>query len=163
AGKIDQSGSTAELLSFPQGLYVTRTDDDIYVVDSANSRIQKWSKNSQQGITVAGLKNGIAGNDSTSLQNLINVFVDELTKVIYVADTYNHRIVRWLLNAIKGDVIADIGGQGNGIDQLNQPDDFTFGSNGNLYVADLSNNRIQLFRLKENNLCSSAVSGLSPL
>ncbi|CAF2189535.1 unnamed protein product [Rotaria magnacalcarata] len=158
AGKIDQSGSTAELLSFPQGLYVTRTDDDIYVVDSANSRIQKWSKNSQQGITVAGLKNGIAGNDSTSLQNLINVFVDELTKVIYVADTYNHRIVRWLLNAIKGDVIADIGGQGNGIDQLNQPDDFTFGSNGNLYVADLSNNRIQLFRLKENNLCSSAVS-----
>jgi DNA-binding beta-propeller fold protein YncE len=67
AGKTDEFGSTAELLQNPQGIYVIRTGDAIYVADSSNSRIQKWLKNAKQGITVAGSEVGHAGTDLASL------------------------------------------------------------------------------------------------
>lgn len=110
AGTSGKSGVAADLLSIPQGLYVTTTGDDIYVADSGNSRIQKWSRNAQQGVTVAGSSTGISGNDSTLLNSPTNVVFDERTKVLYIADTYNHRIQRWLPDAIQGDIIAGIGG-----------------------------------------------------
>jgi DNA-binding beta-propeller fold protein YncE len=110
AGKTGQTGSTAELLNIPQGIYVTRSGDAIYVADTGNSRIQKWQKSAQQGITVAGSKNSTEGNDSASLRNPISVLVDELTNVIYIADTFNHRITRWLPDAVNGDVIAGVRG-----------------------------------------------------
>ncbi|CAF1463101.1 unnamed protein product [Adineta steineri] len=156
AGVTDHDGKEPNLLSTPQGIYVTKTGDDIYIADTGNSRIQRWSKDAVQGITVAGSSNGIAGNDSASLRNPIGVFVDETTNVIYIADTYNNQIKRWLPNAIHGDVIAGIGGQGIGPDELNVPTDLAFDSNGNLLVSDFKNNRIQLFRLIDNTLCSTS-------
>lgn len=110
AGKTDQAGITTELLQFPQGLYVTRTGAHLYIVDSSNNRIQKWSENTDHGTTVAGSKTGNAGSDSASLNNPIGAVFDEITHVLYVADTSNHRIMRWLPNALHGDIIAGTGG-----------------------------------------------------
>lgn len=54
-------------------------------------------------------------------------------------------------------------GQGVGSDQLDQPTDFVFDKNGNLYISDSKNNRIQFYRLLENNVCSSSSSSKSLL
>jgi DNA-binding beta-propeller fold protein YncE len=71
---------------------------------------------------------------------------------VYVADTGNNRIMRWLLGATSGTVI--VGGRGSGVmsDQLQTPTDLQFDGNGNLYVADSSNERVQKFTL-DNNSC----------
>lgn len=47
------SGATPEHLASPLGLYVD-SDDNIYVADSGNHRIQFFSKDSSIGMTVAG-------------------------------------------------------------------------------------------------------------
>lgn len=74
---------------------------------------------------------------------------------LYVADTNNHRIIRWFKGADSGSVI--IGGQesGNGTDQLSYPYDLAFDQQGNLYVADSSNNRIQKFTIDKSSSSTS--------
>lgn len=158
AGNASQSGSAPELLYFPQGVFVTQSGDAIYVADSANARIQKWLRGATKGITVAGLSNGTMGNDSSSLNNPLNAIVDEKTQIVYVADMYNHRIMRWLPGAKQGDIIAGLGGTGNSNDQLKQPADLKFDLEGNLYVSDLQNHRVQRFQLLQNEPCRSPSS-----
>ena len=110
AGKFNQDGSSADLLSLPQGLYVTRAGDQIFIADSGNSRIQRWFAGAITGTTAAGSINGTASNDTLSLNGPISIIFDEMNEALYIADTSNHRTTRWLPNANSGDVI--IGGKG---------------------------------------------------
>lgn len=110
AGQTDERGTTDEYLSEPKGIYFDQSTDTLYVADSENNRIQKWNKNALFGIKVAGANTSYPGGDNGSLDEPEGVRVDEQTKVIYVTDTINNRIVRWLPGALIGDVIA--GGQG---------------------------------------------------
>ncbi len=48
---------------------------------------------------------------------------------------------------------------GNSSDQFNRPQQMDFDNRGNLYVCDSGNNRIQMFALIDNRLCSSASTG----
>ena len=155
AGIMDQSGSNATFLSTPEGIYVTRTGDRVYVADTGNSRVQLWMKNAKEGVTVAGSIDGIEGNSSASLRAPIGILVDERSEVIYVADTSNNRIMRWLPNAVEGELIVGLGGQGNHSDQLSEPTDLAIDSDGHLYVSDLKNHRVQRFRLRDNSVCPS--------
>ena len=47
-------------------------------------------------------------------------------------------------------------GEGDGADQLRYPTDLAFDRDGNLYVCDSTNNRIQRFELLESSPCKSA-------
>ena len=51
----DSSGSSSNQLNGPQGLYLNRNTNDLYIVDQKNHRIQKWSKDAQTGITAVSL------------------------------------------------------------------------------------------------------------
>lgn len=106
AGKTDDRGTSNEHLNNPQGIYLDRISGAFYVADSHNNRIQKWTKNSQEGVTVAGSKSDSPGADAESLADPTSVWVDEETNIVYVADTLNNRIERWLPNASTGDTIA---------------------------------------------------------
>ena len=54
AGQADASfNSTSPFLHFPAGLYLD-SDDNVYVTDTTNSRVQFWAKGASQGTTVAG-------------------------------------------------------------------------------------------------------------
>jgi sugar lactone lactonase YvrE len=110
AGQTDKSGTTDDLLNIVQGIYVHQTDGTVYVADKFNNRIQKWSRNAEKGITVAGWSNSTAGKDAASLSDPFDVWVDEETDVIYVADTANSRIQRWSSKTTEGDTI--VGGFG---------------------------------------------------
>lgn len=47
------SGNTAAYLYYPTGLYVD-SNDNIYVSDSDNNRVQLWNNGASQGTTIAG-------------------------------------------------------------------------------------------------------------
>ncbi|CAF1277137.1 unnamed protein product [Rotaria sp. Silwood1] len=154
AGQTDKRGTTDEYLNNPDGLYFDRSSDVLYVADAYNNRIQKWTKNTISGIRVAGSNTSAPGDDTGSLDEPNGVWIDQQTKIIYVADTSNHRIMRWLPDASVGDIIAGGQGSGNATNQFNTPTDLTFDSAGNLYVCDNWNHRIQLFSIIDNKPCS---------
>jgi hypothetical protein len=55
---------------------------------------------------------------------------------LYIADTYNHRIMRYWVNETSGTVVAGGNGQGTGTNQLNNPFSFTYDvSSDSLLIA----------------------------
>ena len=110
AGQTDERGTDDQYLSEPNGIYYDRIGEALYVSDSRNNRIVKWVKGASEGIRVAGSNTSEPSNNEDSLDDPNGVWVDERSKVVYVADTLNNRITRWLPNASHGDTIA--GGQG---------------------------------------------------
>ena len=114
----------------------------LYIADRSNNRIQKYD---MDGIypptTVAGWGqlNGPSG-----------VQLDPPGLNMFIADTYNHRILLWLKGAGQGRVIAGNGMAGNGMNQLHFPMQVQLDGKHNLYVADSVNCRIQRFDLISN-------------
>ncbi|CAF3701046.1 unnamed protein product [Rotaria sp. Silwood1] len=104
-------------------------------------------KGAKQGIVVAGGQS--SGNDLKQLTCPHGVMVDELGTV-YVADRYNHRVMRWLKGATQGSVVVGGHGQGAQANQFNYPCDLSFDRQNNLYVLDSGNQRIQKFHIDFN-------------
>lgn len=67
-------------------------------------------KDSVEGITVAGSRQGTEGTDAASLSRPSGMHIGEETKAVYVGDRYNECIQRWLAGALTGDTI--VGGSG---------------------------------------------------
>ncbi|CAF1666590.1 unnamed protein product, partial [Adineta ricciae] len=63
-------------------------------------------------------------------------------KQIYVADSDNHRIMRWCEGDAEGSIVVGGKGQGSQLNQLHSPYGLAFDSEGNLYVADHGNDRV---------------------
>jgi hypothetical protein len=61
---------------------------------------------------------------------------------IYVADTGNHRIIRFKWNEQTGEVVAGGNGNGSELNQLHFPSNVEVDNDGNIYVADYFNKRI---------------------
>ncbi|CAF4564291.1 unnamed protein product [Rotaria sp. Silwood1] len=158
AGQTDELGQTANKLYFPRSIYINRLNDALYVADMMSNRIQKWNKNSQEGITIAGSKDGISGYNDSKLASPFHVWIDEESDVVYIADSENNRIQRWLPNELTGTTIAGGAEQGNANNQLSLPNSLAFDNLGNLYVCDGHNHRIQMFVLIENQTCSTSRS-----
>ncbi|CAE7883962.1 Trim71 [Symbiodinium microadriaticum] len=108
-----ESGSEASQLEDAEDIFVTR-EGVLYVSDSGNNRIQKWTPGATEGVTVAG-GNG-KGSRLDQLQHPVGLHITE-DSTIYIADYQNHRIMKWREGWQHGLVVA--GGQGNG-DELYQ-------------------------------------------
>ena len=61
---------------------------------------------------------------------------------IYVADTGNHRIIRFKWDDQTGEVVAGGNGNGSELNQLHFPSNVEVDNDGNIYVADYFNKRI---------------------
>ena len=88
---------------------------------------------------------GSSGSNSDRLNNPYHLAIDS-SGAFYVADLYNHRIQKFTTSS----VAITVAGQGNGNSgsgptYLNQPTYVLVDSNGNLYVSDSQNHRIQYF------------------
>lgn len=85
-------------------------------------------------------------------------------RYIYVVDSGNDRIVRWTTNyAAGGTCIVGCSGSGSGANQLNSPRDIKFDSDGNLYVSDQGNNRIQKFSIQYPGNCTPSIHSCSKM
>lgn len=128
----------------PLGLFIDESSSDtIYVADTYNHRIQMWLPRTNSGITVAG-RTGIFGNE-LSLLFYPSTLVLDSNGFMFILDSGNNRIVRWIKESSSGMIIAGISSYGNLPSQLYFPSSFKIDRNGNLIVADTFNNRIQKF------------------
>ncbi|CAF1039890.1 unnamed protein product [Adineta steineri] len=115
---------------------------NIYILDHGNERATKWVPGAVNGTVVAG-NNGM-GNRSNQLNLPYGFFVDPITLFIWIADTYNSRIVRWE-SPSTGIIVC--GSNGTRSDQFYSPFGLfvdTINSN-TIYVADTFNHRVQMW------------------
>jgi hypothetical protein len=124
------------------GEFATPTDldfddqDNVYIVDHSNNRIQKFDST---GTFI--LEWGGKGDGNGQFLNPTGIHVDEDGHV-YIADTLNHRIQKF---GPDGDFLLKIGEYGVGNGQFETPVDVAVDTFGNIFVVDRNNHRIQKF------------------
>ncbi|CAF3849984.1 unnamed protein product, partial [Adineta steineri] len=102
---------------------------DIYVPDWNNGRVLKWTPPSSSGTLVAGQIN-YSGSNADQLYGPSHVIIDSAGN-IYVCDSYNNRIQRWIDGSSIGYTIVGTGIAGSGSNQLNIPFGIAFDSFNN--------------------------------
>jgi tripartite motif-containing protein 71 len=124
----------------PEGIAVDQ-QGNVYVADTNNDRIQKFSANG----TFIG-KLGRHGVQNGTFKNPEGIAVDQQGNV-YVADTGNDRIQKFSANfSGNGTFLTKWGKHGVKPDsRFNAPEGIAVDQQGNVYVADTNNNRIQKF------------------
>ena len=138
------SGSGSAQLNSPYRIFV---DDakTIYIADSANHRIQRWSYGACSGVTVAGT--GTSGSTTTQLSYPVSVIVDT-NQVMYIGDQGNNRIHRWATGDCSGQcLVGCTQTNGSGAYQFYLLQAMAFDIQGALYVSDGGNHRVQKFSL----------------
>ena len=108
---------------------------------SSSSFINCNSTWKQHGIIIAG--GNQEGHQSNQLYYPHGIYIDDDNKSIYIADCWNHRIVKWKYDAKNGEIVAGGNGEGNRIDQLKYPTDMVVDKNNDsLIICDRGNRRI---------------------
>jgi sugar lactone lactonase YvrE len=110
------------------------------------------------GIIVAGT--GTAGPALNQLNVPWGVYVDESNgDTLYVADSNNNRVMKWLVNATNGIVVAGGNGAGALYSQLYSPTDVFVDSFETMYISDYYNSRIVKWLKNATN--GTLVAGIS--
>ncbi len=124
---------------YPQ-LAVDQSDGSVYVVDTLNDRVQKFSA-SGDFLNVLG---GGSGSGDGQLNRPQGVAVDPVSGDVYVADTANNRVQRFTSG---GTYVSQLGSPAGGSadGEFLGPRRVAVDSTGRLYVLDDGNARIQRF------------------
>ncbi|MEW6141883.1 MAG: hypothetical protein AB1597_01845, partial [Chloroflexota bacterium] len=133
--KFGSGGGSDGQLNEPTGI-ATDASGNVYVADTSNNRIQKFSST---GTFIT--KWGSAGNSDGQFNGPMGIAVDA-TGNVYVADQNNQRIQKFTSD---GNFITKWGSLGGQNGQFNNPFAIAIDATGNLYVADQNNQRIQKF------------------
>jgi DNA-binding beta-propeller fold protein YncE len=131
----------------PLGL-ATDEDCNLYVADQSMSRIVKYDQTGQYLDTWGGKE---------MFDRLSHVEVDPAGERLYAVDTGGVRSERHHIRVIdtrSGEVLYDIGKRGVREGELNLPRDIAMGPDGNLYVVDGGNFRVQVFSTEGGYLSS---------
>jgi len=124
----------------PYGL-VFDSSGNIFVGDQLNHRIQKFDSN---GTYISQFGSNGTGNGQFDRPN--GIALDSIGN-IFTVENYNHRIQKFSSSGVYQSQIGHldvVSGSANG--SFNTPGDVAmFPSNGNVYVVDTANNRIQKF------------------
>jgi sugar lactone lactonase YvrE len=91
------AGYAPNQLKYPIGIFLSKSGDFIYICDSSNSRVQKWRLNGTSGVTVAGSSSGLSGLTPYLMSGPSVFTLDANERYLYVSDTFNHRIQRFVL------------------------------------------------------------------
>ncbi len=89
-------GSGNNQLNTPNDVCVSKKTGAIYIADTNNNRIQRWSPGATSGVTIAGIA-GTSGTASTLLNSPVVVALSPNETFLYVSDFYNNRVQRFEL------------------------------------------------------------------
>lgn len=139
--------------SKPSGLVLRRVAGELgiclFVADYGNNRIQVISFDKPDSVYTIGDSSGAYGgfNGPINLTVTQSVLFDTTIppspdQKIFVADSKNHRILRFDLN---GNFETTWGDSGSGDGQFHNPTGIDIDFDGNVYVVDSGNHRIQVF------------------
>jgi NHL repeat len=170
---------SASSLCFPVGVAVD-THGNVYVADESDNRVLEYNTPLTSG-TTADLVFGQGGNftsdvcnngglSASSLCGPDGVAVDAIGNV-YVAEFNNNRVLEYN-TPLTSDTIADsVFGQGGSFSSGNanngglsanslwQPQGVAVDASGNLYIADLNNNRVLEYNSPLSNTTANTVFG----
>jgi hypothetical protein len=107
AGMTTNPGNSARQLDHPATISIDRWDN-FYVADTSNNRVQRWTPGSTNGTTVAGREDGVYGSNLSELHNPFGLVVDN-SGGLYIADTWNHRVMYWSNGSSSGRIVAGNG------------------------------------------------------
>ena len=139
-------GYLSHLLNIPQGIFVT-TNSDLYVADSTNNRIQFFRFGETTAATVAG--NGSSGTISLLYPSDVVLDADGY---LFIVDQNQNRVVGSNQYGFRC-LVGCSGSAGARPDQFGSPFALSFDTDGNMFITDASNSRIQKFHLF-SNYCS---------
>lgn len=133
-------------LTYPRSLFVT-TNEDVYVDNGDQGRIDTWSLNATRSKIAANFS-GIC----------FGLFVD-INDDLYCSVGFGHQIEKISLNSTvkTSTIVAGRGTSGSTAYLLNDPRGIFVDINLDLYVADSDNGRIQ--RFQSGNLRGTTVAG----
>ena len=104
-------GPAANQLQHPYALLLD-SNMSLFVVDSENHRIQRWSSGATVGVTVAGQASGAWGSSSSALNYPVGMVMDSASN-LYFTDRDNERVMYWAKGASSGTTIAGTTGELN--------------------------------------------------
>ena len=102
-------GPAANQLQHPFALSLD-SNMSLFIVDTENHRIQKWSSGATVGVTVAGQASGASGSSPFALTNPVGMAVDSASN-LYFTDRDNSRVMYWANGASSGTTIAGTTGE----------------------------------------------------
>lgn len=160
AGEDWEDASTAKL-NQPKAVLAT-SEGDYLIIDMRNERIREWRHDGTIGTIVGTGDKDFCGDDGPGLDACLSfpksenplpggaIALSSDERLLYIADTENHRIRVYdrendLITTIAGTGEAGFSGDGGAASaaQLNYPRDLALVDDTLLYVADTSNNAIR--------------------
>ena len=149
--KIQSLGSGSRSSTEEQFKYPAGATDNIYVVDTNNHRIQKFSSD---GRFVASV--GTHGSNSLRFDYPLGIGFSKKNGKLYVCDRSNHRI-----QVLGTDLThhCSFGSRGSGNGRFSIPYNIR---DGNVYVADYGNHHIQVFTPEGQYLRTFGSKGTDP-
>ena len=132
-------GSGYGQFDHPHGVAID-DDGNILVADDDNHRIQKFTPDGKFIMSV-----GKKGSNPLEFSKPKGIAIHPLNQRVYIAEYGNHRV-----QILNPDLTfsSSFGSEGRGDGHFNYPWDVAFDSTGNVYVADFSNCRIQVFTVE---------------
>ena len=110
------AGTGAGLFSHPFDVVID-LNENVFVADTLNHRIQQWIRGSSTGTTIAGTT-GVVSDSANTFNFPYGITYDSITHGIYVSDTANFRIMYYPPGVLNGSVVAGGNGQGLNNTQL---------------------------------------------
>jgi len=149
----DGGPATSAALRNPYGVALDNAGN-LYIADTFNNRIRRVDATTGIITTVAGTGvAGYAGDGGPAINARLNAPVDVALDAggnLYIADYVNHRIRRvdastGIITTVAGTGVAGYSGDGGLANSawLSYPSGMAFDAGGNLYIADLNNNRVR--------------------
>lgn len=124
----------------------TKCFDNTPITVQSNSSLlsTQWLLNNNLSYFVEDLFLKRYGSPLTGINNTaIEGYFIDANDNIYIADTYNHRILKWAKNSNTSTIVAGGNGYGSNDNQLSSPTKIFVTANGDLYVLDAGNYRVQ--------------------
>ncbi|CAF0992662.1 unnamed protein product, partial [Adineta steineri] len=137
---------------------------NVYASSATCNTVVKWPPNSSTGTLVGG-KLGSFGSSSNLLEWPRFIHLDEDRAFLYVADSTNSRIQKFIIGGNgTGITVAGGNGAGTNLNQLDHPVGVWVTRNGQtLYITDSNNNRVMRWNLgdTQGSVVAGSASGVA--